>query len=172
MEDTTNNSLQRDKNEQAVPLAKATPPAVQGHKNTQSNTGVNVGRTARQTPDRGDTYGPPELCTWSVGAGSCRFQTNQPCIARKLSQRSRAELVAYSVHASYLRVFQEKISPRSARKLVNRYLGRNGRARESASQAITPTNARFLGRKGAQNRRTSPGGLREERHSNEAMEAG
>jgi hypothetical protein len=91
------------------------------------------------------TYGTAELCTWSVGPGTCRFQTNQPSIARKLSQRSGASLVAYSVHGGYLRVFQEKISPRSARKLVTRYLKANGTVKRSTTHEIKATNARFLG---------------------------
>jgi hypothetical protein len=47
------------------------------------------------------TYGPSELCTWSVGPGICRFQTNQPCIARKLSQRTGAQLSYFGLGRSY-----------------------------------------------------------------------
>jgi hypothetical protein len=92
-----------------------------------------------------DTFGPPELCTWRVGPNTCRFQTNEPRIARKLTQRSGAALVGYSVYGRYLRIFQERISPRSARKLVTRYLRGNGKVKESASHSIKATNARFLG---------------------------
>jgi hypothetical protein len=101
------------------------------------------------------TYGPPELCTWSVGPGTCRFQTDQPCIARKVSQRSGAQLVAYSVHGGYLRIFQEKISPRSARKLVTRYL--KG-IRESRQSEIKATNTRFSALQSPPASRKSPGG--------------
>jgi hypothetical protein len=53
------------------------------------------------------TFGSQELCTWCCGPGISRFQTNSPRFARKLSQRSRARLVAWSVNKEYLRVFQE-----------------------------------------------------------------
>ena len=92
------------------------------------------------------TFGPPELCTWRVGPNTFRFQTNEPRIARKLSQRSGAALVGYSVYGRYLRIFQERISPRSARKLVTRYLRGDGKVKESASHSIKATNARILGR--------------------------
>lgn len=69
-----------------------------------------------------NTYGPPELCTWPYGHGICRFQTTSPQIARKLSQRRRATLVAWSVMKQYLRVFEEEIEPWRARRLVTRYL--------------------------------------------------
>jgi hypothetical protein len=68
------------------------------------------------------TYGPPELCTWRYGPGKCRFQTTSPRIARKLSQRRGASLVAWSVTKKYLRVFEEEIEPWRARLLVTRYL--------------------------------------------------
>jgi hypothetical protein len=68
------------------------------------------------------TYGPPELCTWCYGPGICRFQTTSPQIARKLSQRRGASLVAWSVTNEYLRIFEEKIEPWRARRLVTRYL--------------------------------------------------
>jgi hypothetical protein len=83
-----------------------------------------------------DIFGTQELCTWPVGAGTSSFQTRCP----KLSQRSGARLVAWSINGGYLRIFKEKISPRSARKLVARYL----RVKESATQPIKTTNARFL----------------------------
>ena len=68
------------------------------------------------------TFGPPELCTWRYTPGVCRFQTTEPRFARKLSQRSRARLVAWSVNKKYLRIFQEEIQPWRARRLVTRYL--------------------------------------------------
>src|SRR6266446_4914730 len=70
----------------------------------------------------GDTFGTSELCTWPVGRGVCRFQTSSPEIAKKLSQRSGARLVAWSVHGGYLRIFEEQIEPWRARQLVKRYL--------------------------------------------------
>jgi hypothetical protein len=116
---------------------------------------------ASHTRDPFGTFGPSELCTWSVGAGICRFQTNQPRIARKLSQRSEAQLVAYSVHGGYLRIFQEKISPRAARKLVSRYLKGVGKVKESGTGDEMPTNARFSALISPLASRKSPGGLRE-----------
>jgi len=74
------------------------------------------------------TFGPPELCTWRYGPGVCRFQTTVPKFSRKLSQRSRARLVAYSVNKGYLRIFEEPIQPWRARRLVTRYLGATNRA--------------------------------------------
>jgi len=79
-----------------------------------------------------DTFGRPELCTWRFGPGTCRFQTTRPDFARKLSQRSGARLVAYSVGGGYLRVFEETIEPRRAQRLVRRY--------------TTPTNGAFSSR--------------------------
>ena len=74
--------------------------------------------------------GDPDLVFWQYGPGVCRFQTSSPEIARKLSQREGASLVAYSVQGGYLRIFQEEIEPWRARRLVERYL--------------TPTNGAFL----------------------------
>ena len=68
------------------------------------------------------TYGPPELCTWCYGPSICRFQTSSPEIARKLSQRRGASLVAWSLTNQYLRIFEEEIEPWRARHLVTRYL--------------------------------------------------
>lgn len=70
----------------------------------------------------GETFGTPELCTWPMGGGVCRFQTRRPDFARKLSQRSGARLVAWSVHNGYLRIFEERIEPWRARDLVTRFL--------------------------------------------------
>jgi hypothetical protein len=69
-----------------------------------------------------DTFGTPELRTWRVGGGVCRFQTRRPDLAKKLSQRRGARLVAWSVHGGYLRVFEEAIKPWRARDLVRRFL--------------------------------------------------
>jgi hypothetical protein len=68
-----------------------------------------------------DTFGTPELCTWRVGGGVCRFQTRCPNLAKKLSQRRGASLVAWSVHGGYFRIFDEVIEPWRARRLVRRY---------------------------------------------------
>jgi len=68
------------------------------------------------------TFGPPELCTWRYWPGICRFQTTSPRFARKLSQRSRALLVAWSVNKGYLRIFEEPMQPWRAQRLVTRYL--------------------------------------------------
>ena len=69
------------------------------------------------------TDGPEaELVWWRYGRGVCRFQTSSPEIARKLSQRRGARLVAWSVRGGYLRIFQEQIEPWRARRLLKRYL--------------------------------------------------
>ena len=82
------------------------------------------------------TFGPPELCSWRHAPGVCRFQTTSPRFARKLSQRSRARLVAWSVSKGYLRIFQEEIQPWRARRLVIRYLkAANGGFSESVGQS-------------------------------------
>jgi hypothetical protein len=78
---------------------------------------------------------------WRVGPGTCRFQTRRPDFARKLSQRSGAGLVAWSVHGGYLRVFEERIEPWRARELVRRF--------------VTATNGAFLDLKRPQSRRLS-----------------
>jgi len=76
-----------------------------------------------------DVFGTTELCAWRYFPGVCRFQTRSPEFARKLGQRSNAQLVAWSVTGDYLRIFQERIEPWRARQLVTRYL--------------TPTNGAF-----------------------------
>jgi hypothetical protein len=63
----------------------------------------------------------PALTFWRSAPGVCRFQTNSPELARKLSQRSKARLVAWSVVGGYLRIFQEPIEPWRAQRLVSRY---------------------------------------------------
>src|SRR5262249_4625533 len=70
---------------------------------------------------------------------------NSASIAKKLSQRSKARLTGWSVQGGYLRIFQEEISSRSARKLVTRYLGMLGKAKRSLTTDKRVTNARFLG---------------------------
>jgi hypothetical protein len=82
----------------------------------------------------------PDLVCWQYAPGVCRFQTSSPEIARKLSQRSGARLVAWSVQGGYLRVFEEQIEPWRARRLVKRYL--------------TPTNGAFPRRNSPPARRT------------------
>ena len=68
------------------------------------------------------TFGTTEICTWTVGPGICRFQTRSPEFARKLTDRSGAKLVGWSVLGGYLRIYQEEIEPWRARRLVTRYL--------------------------------------------------
>ena len=86
--------------------------------------------------DRFKTFGPPELRTWRNGSGVCRFQTTSPRFARKLSQRSRARLVAWSVNKGYLRIFEEPMQPWRAQRLVTRYLtATNGGFSESVGQS-------------------------------------
>lgn len=63
-----------------------------------------------------------DLTCWPYAPGICRFQTSSPGIAKKLSQRRGARLVAWSVHGGYLRIFEERIEPWRARNLVKRYL--------------------------------------------------
>jgi hypothetical protein len=64
---------------------------------------------------------------WRVSPGVCRFQTTLPRFARKLSQRSGARLVAWSVGRGYLRVYEERIQPCRAHSLVRRYLAPTNR---------------------------------------------
>jgi len=68
-----------------------------------------------------ETSGPQVLCTWRYVPRICRFQTTSPQFARKLTQRSYAKLVGWSVNGGYLRIFQEKIALWRARNLVTRY---------------------------------------------------
>jgi hypothetical protein len=89
----------------------------------------------------GETYGPPEICTWAVGRSVFRFQTNSPEIARKLAKRSKARLVAWGVNC-FLRIYQEPMSRRQAISLVKRYL--------------TPPNSGFFDLKRPPARRKSP----------------
>jgi hypothetical protein len=74
------------------------------------------------------TFGTSQLCVWRHAPRACRFQTRNPVFARKLSQRSKACLVAYSVSGGYLRVFEERIQPWRALALVRRYLAPANRA--------------------------------------------
>src|SRR5262249_31092972 len=91
-----------------------------------------------------DIFGTAELCTWPVAPGVCRFQTRSPEFARKLSQRSGAKLVGWSVMGDYLRIFQEPIEPWRARQFVTR--------------TLMPTNGAFLGSKRPRSRRNFRGG--------------
>ena len=100
-----------------------------------------------------DTFGTPELCTWTVEPSTCRFQTRRPDFARKLSQRSGARLVACAVAGGYLRIFEERIEPWRARELVKRFL--------------TPTNGAFLDLKRPPARRQSRGYPPQREESNE-----
>jgi len=105
-------------------------------------------QTERTAASDSDTFGTPELCTWAVGPGTSRFQTRRPDFARKLSQRSGAGLVAWSVAGGYLRVFQERIEPWRARDLVKRFL--------------TATNGAFSSRISSPARRRLPGVSRQQ----------
>jgi len=87
-----------------------------------------------------DTFGAPELRTWRYAPGVCRFQARVPLYALKLSRRSGARLVAYSVAGGYLRIFQERIAPRRARALVARYVEA---AKRTRTGRITVTNDGF-----------------------------
>lgn len=113
-----------------------------------------------------ETFGPRELCTWSCGEGVSCLQTTSPVFARKLSQRSCTTLVAWSVNKRYLRVFQEKIEPWRARRLVSRYvkptngvflddLGRQ-MVEKSDGRVVYAAKTRelFLGQLGSQNSKT------------------
>jgi hypothetical protein len=84
-----------------------------------------------------DTFGTSELCTWRVGPNCCRFQTRLPAFARKLAKRSNSQLVAWSVNAGFLRLFQERMSPRRARNLVERYLKAANSAFSDQEQAAS-----------------------------------
>jgi len=81
-----------------------------------------AGATKLRMTESYQTFGTSQLCVWRDAPGICRFQTRKPAFARKLTQRSKARLVAWSVSGGYLRVFQEPIKPWRARNLVERYL--------------------------------------------------
>src|SRR5262249_13491855 len=68
------------------------------------------------------TFGTSQLCVWRDAPGICRFQTRNPAFARKLTQRSKARLVAWAVSGGYLRLFEERIKPSRGGNLVGRYL--------------------------------------------------
>jgi hypothetical protein len=122
--------------------------------------------TQSQPPDPFDTFGNEELCTWRVAPSICRFQTRRPAFARKLSRRSGTGLVARSVYGGYLRVFQEQISPRAARKLVTRYLKTYRDLKEDTGRELMPTNARFLGRNATASASEPRGSISIAAHSN------
>jgi hypothetical protein len=98
--------------------------------------------------DPSKTFGPSDLCTWRYAPGICRFETTSPQFARKLSQRSGARLVAWSVNEGYLRIFEEEIEPWRARLLVTRYLkAANGAFSEGVARPDAPkTAAKVIGR--------------------------
>jgi hypothetical protein len=102
--------------------------------------------SARQCSKGNDAQ--PSLVFWRYAPGVCRFQTTRPDFARKLSQRSGARLVAWSVAGGYLRVFQERIEPWRARDLVKRFL--------------TATNGAFSSRISSPARRRLPGVSRQQ----------
>jgi hypothetical protein len=85
-----------------------------------------------------EAFGTEKLCTWTVGPGTCRFQTRSPEFARKLGQRSGARLVGESVNGGYLRIYQEKIEPWRARQLVTRYLAIGTPPNGAISPEISP----------------------------------
>ena len=80
------------------------------------------GAVSLKSGDSFSTFGNEELCTWRIAPGVCRFQTRRPEFARKLSQRTGARLVAWSVRGGYLRVYQETIVLWRARNVVTRYI--------------------------------------------------
>ena len=81
-----------------------------------------AGATKLRVTEGYQTFGTSQLCVWRDAPGICRFQTRTAAFARKLTQRSKARLVAWSVSGGYLRLFQEPIKPWRARNLVERYL--------------------------------------------------
>jgi hypothetical protein len=74
------------------------------------------------TDDPFKTRGAEDLCTWRDpgNPGIAYFQTRCPELARKLSQRSKARLIRWSVGGGYLRAFAEPMQPWRARRLVTR----------------------------------------------------
>src|SRR5262245_42699945 len=98
-----------------------------------------AGATKLRVTESYQTFGTSQLCVWRDAPGLCRFQTRNPAFARKLTQRSKARLVIWSVGGGYLRVFQEPIKPWRARNLVERYLApTNGAFFPDASPQDTP----------------------------------
>lgn len=86
-----------------------------------------------------NTFGTPELCTWPVGPGICRFQTRSPEFARKFRDRAGARLVGWSARGDYLRIYDEEIEPWRARQLVTRFLKRpNGAFSRQISSPSLP----------------------------------
>jgi hypothetical protein len=73
-----------------------------------------------------------------VYAGS---RLGPPKFAHKLSQRSKARLVVWSVHGGYLRVFEEPMELWKARRLVTRYLKATNRGFLEKKCAHEPQNA-------------------------------
>jgi hypothetical protein len=102
----------------------------------------NVKRSGTKDDDMFGTFGTEELCTWRVAPGVCRFQTTRPDFARKLSQRSGARLVSWSISGGYLRIFDESIEPWRARHLVKRYLKATNGAFSSRIRAASASGAR------------------------------
>jgi hypothetical protein len=74
-----------------------------------------------------DTFGTPQLARGALGPALAAFK-RPVLILRKVSQRSRARLVAWSVNGGYLRVFEETIEPWRAQRLVRRYVTATNRA--------------------------------------------
>jgi len=121
------------------------PPKADGGSTNAARKKLANGIKRRARPSEiDDTFGPPVLCAWRYVPGICRIQTTSPAFARKLTQRSGARLVMWSVTAGYLRVFEETIERWRARNLVTRY--------------FTAANAAFLLPNSRQNPRNGTAG--------------
>ncbi len=100
---------------------------------TKGQSGASAGGDYGET-DWWESFGDERLSCWRVGRHTWRFQTRDPQLAAKLSERSKARLVLFSVYNGYLRAFDEDMERHQAHDLVTRYL--------------TPPNGRLLERKG------------------------
>jgi hypothetical protein len=56
-------------------------------------------------PDPYKTVGDEWLCAWATSENTCRVQTNDPVVAKRLAKLPDIEQVGYSVTAKFLRAF-------------------------------------------------------------------
>ena len=60
---------------------------------------------------------------WQTSPSEFRIQTNEPAVVRKLSRRSKPELVAWGVNI-YLRIYELRdIRPQNARRTLSHLIG-------------------------------------------------
>ena len=86
---------------------------------TQLTNGSSLGSRAR---DVSATYGPPELCAWSVAPGVFWIQTTEPQFSRKLEKRQDVRRVEISGVNHFHRTFELRGTWRKIRRIIDRYL--------------------------------------------------